>query len=221
MQAAIVAGSTLERPLRPELLACADLVIAADGGAGSLAAVGLRPHVLVGDFDSIDDGVRAAMDAEGVEMVVLPAAKDETDTEVALRIAVERGADGVTVYGALGGPRLDHMVGLLLLLTAEWLEAVDVRLVDERHEVRLARGDCVIEGEPGALVSLLPLSSVVEDVVTEGLRYPLAGEPLRRGATRGVSNELLGGRARVTHGSGDLLVMHYKVAPDGRREEDG
>ncbi|MHB0980956.1 MAG: thiamine diphosphokinase [Thermoleophilia bacterium] len=220
MYAVIVAGSDLERPLRPDLLACADLLIAADGGADSLAAAGFRPHLLVGDFDSIDEGTRATLEAAGIETLILPVAKDETDTEVALRLAVERGAQRITVYGALGGPRLDHMVAVLLLLTAEWLAPVDVRLVDERHEMLLAKGDCEIEGAPGDLVSLLPLSPVVEDIRTEGLLYPLRGEPLRQGAARGVSNELLGTRARIVHGSGDLLVMHYSMAPAGRREEE-
>lgn len=221
MYAVIVAGSTLERPLRPELLACADLLIAADGGAESITAAGLRPQLLVGDFDSIDDGTRASLEAAGIETLILPVAKDETDTEVALRLAVEWGAARITVYGALGGPRLDHLVAALLLLKAEWLASVDVRLVDERHEVFLAMGDCVVEGAAGDLVSLLPLSSVVEDIRTEGLLYPLDGEPLSQGAARGVSNELLGDRARITHGSGDLLVMHYTSASAGRLEEEG
>lgn len=221
MHAVIVAGSTLERPLRPGLLACADLLIAADGGADAVAAAGLRPHLLVGDFDSIDEGTRASLEAEGVETVILPVAKDETDTEVALRVAVERGAAHITVYGVLGGPRLDHMVAALLLLTAEWLASADVRLVDDRHVVRLARGDCEIAGTAGELVSLLPLTPVVDDIRTEGLLFALHGEPLRQGAARGVSNELLGTRARVTHGAGDLLVMHYTTASAGRPKEDG
>ena len=71
-----------------------------------------------------------------MEMVVLPVAKDETDTEAALRLVVERGADDIVVFGALGGPRLDHLVGNLLLLTSPLAgRTARVRLVDE-----LARG---------------------------------------------------------------------------------
>jgi thiamine pyrophosphokinase len=188
----------------------ADLVIAADGGAETLVALGIQPHVLVGDFDSISPATWARVEEAGAEVIALRADKDWTDTEVALHLAVERGADRVTVFGALGGPRLDHLLGNILLLTAPWLQGCDVHLVDARHEIFLAHGDGIVAGSPGDLVSLLALTPVVEAVETEGLAYPLRGEPLYQGATRGVSNELVDGRARVRHGAGELLVVHYR-----------
>lgn len=209
MNVVIVAGSTLDGPLDPEALAGADLLIAADAGAHAVKAAGLLPHLLVGDLDSIDDDIRRAFTEAGVETLILPVMKDETDSEVALRVAVERGAKAVTVYGALGGPRLDHLLGMVLLLTAEWLQRIDVRLVDAQQELFLARGDRTITGNSGDLVSLLPLTPVVEDICTEGLLYPLRGEVLRQGKARGVSNELVAPRARVTHGAGHLLVTHF------------
>ena len=214
MHVVIVAGSTLHGPLDPETLACADLLIAADAGAHAVQAAGLLPHLLVGDFDSIDDDTRRAFSETGVETLILPVMKDETDSEVALRVAVERGAKAVTVYGALGGPRLDHLLGMVLLLTAEWLQRIDVRLVDAQQELFLARGDCAITGNVGDLVSLLPLTPVVEDICTEGLLYALRGEALRQGMARGVSNELVAPCARVTHGPGHLLITHFWGAHD-------
>ncbi len=209
MHAVIVAGSTLDGPLDPEILARADLLIAADGGAHAVQAAGLLPHLLVGDFDSIDDETRRAFTEAGVETLILPVAKDETDSEVALRVAVERGARSVTVYGALGGPRLDHLLGMVLLLTADWLQGIDVGLVDAHQELFLAGGDRVMTGNTGDLVSLLPLTPVVEGIRTEGLLYPLRDEALRQGMARGVSNELVAPRARVTHGPGHLLITHF------------
>lgn len=210
MHAVIVAGSAMEGPLDQEILAQSDLLIAADGGAEALLAEGRRPDVLVGDMDSISDEGLEALRKLGTEMVVLPRAKDETDLEMALRLAVERGATRLTVFGALGGPRLDHLVATMLLLTAPWLSEREARLVDPWHEVFLARGDAVIEGRPGDTVSLLPLTPSVEGIVTEGLAYPLRNEALYQRAARGVSNELASGRARIRHGQGDLLVIHYR-----------
>ena len=218
MHAVIIAGSTLDGPLDPQALAGADLLIAADAGAHAVQAVGLLPHLLVGDFDSIDDETRRAFSEAGVETLILPVAKDETDSEVALRVAVERGARSITVYGALGGPRLDHLLGMVLLLTAERLRRIDVRLVDANQELLLAGGDRIITGRTGDLVSLLPLTPVVEGIHTEGLLYPLHDEALRQGMTRGVSNEMVGPRARVTHGSGHLLLTHF-WGPHGRVDE--
>ncbi len=210
MHVVIVAGSNLTGELDPGSLRAADLLVAVDTGADALARVDVVPGLLVGDLDSIGPGTREGLEAQGVEVVVLPTAKNETDTEAALRMAVERGATDITIFGGLGGPRLDHQVGNLLLLSADWLAGVGVRLVDDLHEVFLAKGDVVFGGRQGDLVSLLPLASKVESVRTEGLAYPLTGEPLFRSATRGVSNAMIGTEARVTHGEGVLLVIHYR-----------
>jgi thiamine pyrophosphokinase len=210
VHAVIVAGSDLDAPLDVELLAPADLLVAADSGAEALLSVGRPPDVLVGDMDSVSAESLEILQQAGAELVLLPTAKDETDLEAALRVAVERGADKLTVLGALGGPRLDHLVGTILLLAAPWLAGRTVRVLDPWHELFLAEGEAVIEGRPGDTVSLLALTPTVEDVCTEGLVYPLEHEALRQGETRGVSNELLAERAVVRHGGGRLLVIHYR-----------
>ena len=210
MRAAVVAGSSLSAELDREGLARADVLTAVDGGAEALRKLGLVPALFVGDMDSVTPQTREAFESRGVETVLLATAKDETDTEAALRLLVGRGVDDITVYGALGGPRLDHLVGNILLLTAPWLSSVTLRLVDERHTVLLAKGDATFGGQQGDVVSLLPLTPEVRDVRTQGLLYPLAGETLTRGSTRAVSNSMRGSEARVTHGEGILLLIHYR-----------
>ncbi len=210
MHAVVVAGSLLVGELDPAAVAAGDLLIAVDGGADALARVGLTPALLIGDLDSVSAAVLADLEARGVELVRLQTAKDETDTEAALRLAIDRGATDITVFNALGGPRLDHLLGNLLLLTAPWLAAARVTLVDGLHEAFLVGGDGMVTGRAGDTVSLLPLTETVQDVRTEGLLYPLCGETLLQGATRGVSNEMTGDRARVTHGAGALLLIHYR-----------
>jgi len=210
VRAIVVAGSSLTAELDVGVVTSSDLLVAVDGGADALARIGLTPAILVGDLDSITMHTREALEARGVEMVTLPTAKDETDTEAALRLVISRGADDITVYGALGGPRLDHLVGNLLLLSSPWLAGALVRMVDDRHEAFLIKGGSTFAGERGDTVSLLPLTPEVEDVRTEGLLYPLDGEVLSQAATRGVSNTMTGVQARVTHGSGLLLLIHYR-----------
>lgn len=231
MRAVLVAGSweagfclEHEPPLEPgdnkeagqtlASLASADLVVAVDGGGEVLSRMGVLPDLVVGDMDSISSETLAEIEQCGAKVVRLPTAKDETDTEAALRLAVSRGAEDITVYGALGGPRLDHLLGNLLLLTSPWLEGVRVRMVDGLHELFLVGGSCEVQGAKGDLVSLLPLSVQVDEVETEGLLYPLRGDTLFRASTRGVSNEMTGERARVSHGEGILLLVHYRGRVD-------
>jgi thiamine pyrophosphokinase len=209
VHAVVVAGSLLAGELDRGAVAAGELIIAVDGGADAMARAGLTPSLLIGDLDSITPATFADLESRGVELIRLETAKDETDTEAALRLAIERGATEITVFNALGGPRLDHLLGNLLLLTAPWLAPARVTLVDGLHQAFLVSGDGTVSGRVGDTVSLLPLTERVEDVRTEGLLYPLRGETLWQGATRGVSNQTTGESARVTHGAGALLLIHY------------
>jgi thiamine pyrophosphokinase len=207
----VVAGShVIVGEADKAVISSADWLVAVDGGADTLARLGITPQMLVGDLDSISSRARAELEAKGVEIVLLPVAKDETDTEAALRLMVERGAKDIIVFGALGGPRLDHLVGNLLLLTSPWLADRKVRLVDDWHEAFLAHKDIAISGSAGDTVSLLPLTPQVHDVTTEGLLYALSGATLLQATTRGVSNIMVSSEARVMHGEGVLLIVHYR-----------
>jgi thiamine pyrophosphokinase len=217
VKAIIVADGDLHPPLGRRARATTDgdspvLVIAADGGAEKARRVGLRPDVVVGDADSLSAPALASLAADGVELRLLPAEKDESDTEAALRVAIARGADSIVVLGALGGSRFEHALANVALLALPELDRRQVAMGDGRTWVSLVGstdgpGSVELEGEPGDYVSLLPLDTEVGDVRTDGLRYPLTGEPLQLGSSRGLSNELLGRAARVTTGRGRLLIV--------------
>jgi thiamine pyrophosphokinase len=64
-----------------------------------------------------------------------------------------------------------------------------------------------LHGAVGELCTLLPLGGPAHGVRTENLRFPLSGETLRPGSTRGVSNELISTVARVSLDDGVLLVI--------------
>ena len=186
----------------------ADVVIAADGGAGRLARAGWRPDLVVGDMDALPGDAQRDLERAGTKLERHPTEKDQTDGELALDAAVRRGADEIVVAGAFGGPRLDHMVGNLMLLAYEDFAAIDVALVTERATFRslLGPGILELEGAPGDWVTLEPLSEVARGVSTDGLRYPLRHDELVRGSTRGVSNELTERRGSVEVGEGLLLI---------------
>lgn len=211
MRALIIANGAGRARRQLRLLArSVDLIIAADGGAEAAARAGVRPHLLVGDMDSITPATRARLRRARVELHTVPVEKDLTDTELALGIARERGATNVTLAAAFGG-RVDHAVANLFLLLLARGMGIRLTLVDGRTEARLAEGRTVLHGAVGDLVSLIPLSDAVENITTFGLQYPLTNERLVRGATRGMSNvivEVPAGLGRVE--SGDLLVVHTR-----------
>ena len=68
-------------------------------------------------------------------------------------------------------------------------------------------GSAELAGEPGGLISLLPVHGPACGVRTEGLRFPLRDEDLLPGLTRGVSNVFESTLARVSLRSGVLLAV--------------
>ena len=188
-------------------LANAALVVAADGGARHLLAGKRLPDLAVGDFNSLEPHFLAELEQDGVAIERHPVHKDETDLELALLWAVNQGATSITVLGALGGRPDQHLADLQLLLHPA-LRALDVRLLHAGWEVFVIHDRATITGQPGDTVSLLPMTPLVDGVVTEGLYYPLRDEPLALGPARGVSNVLEGISATVHIRSGVLLAMH-------------
>jgi thiamine pyrophosphokinase len=151
------------------------------------------------------------MAAAGVAIERHRVAKDATDAELAIERAMTAGARRITVIGALAGERLDHELANLLLLTDRaWAGATDdLRIVRGGTTARALHGPGRIEIEagPGATVSLLPVGGDADGVRTDGLRFALAGEPLRLGRSRGLSNEVVAGGASVQLERGVLLVI--------------
>ena len=207
--AIVFAGNgRVEAAVRARLPQPAD-VIAADSGLTVASALGLAVDHLVGDLDSVDPAAIEAAEAGGTTVDRYPAEKDATDLELALDAALTRGARQVAVVDA-GGDRLDHLLGNVLLLASAAFAGTAIEGFCGEARVAVARGGedaLTITGEPGSLVTLLPVGGAARGIVTDGLRYSLHAEELAPGTTRGVSNELLGDRGSVRLSDGTLLVV--------------
>ncbi len=216
MRAVVVADGD-PAPSDASVLADADLLIAADGGAGWLERIGRRPDLLVGDLDSVDPETAERLAGSGTEVIRHPVEKDASDTELALEVAFERGADEVLLLGVLGGRRIDHELANLLLLADADLASKDVRIVRGGTTVRVLAGPGALPlvAGPGAAVTLLPLAGDAHGVTTRGLRYPLRAETLRVGRSRGLSNEVVEAPASVRLEAGSLLVVEIAAGDGG------
>jgi len=188
------------------------LIVAADGGALRAAAMGLIPAVVVGDLDSLDAAEVARLEATGIPIERTSVDKDESDAELAVLAAIARGAGRITVLGAFGGPRLDHALANVWLLSHPALRSLDACLLDARVRIRLLDATAgpvraTIAGRIGDLVTLLPFAGAASGITTSALRYPLAGETLEPGPARGLSNVRLKAVATVELRGGRLLVV--------------
>jgi thiamine pyrophosphokinase len=180
-------------------------VVAADKGLEHALALGLEVSLAVGDFDSASpEAVAAAQDA-GTRIERHPHAKDATDLELALDAAAALAPVRILVLAGTGG-RLDHELSLLLLLGSERYSEIEIDALVGFARVLVVRGSRTLHGTPGELVSLLPLGRA-EGVTTEGLEYPLRGETLDAGSSRGVSNVFESETGRVSVERGVLLAV--------------
>lgn len=196
-------GSLDRYPLGPD-----DWLIAADGGARYCLHQHLEPQVVIGDLDSLSSEEKRELRERGAEFVTHPARKDFTDLELAIGHAVQRGATQILILGALGARWDQSLANVLLPTMAPWQD-IDIRLLHGNQELTIVHGGgrLDLEGAPGDIVSLLPLSDDVGGVVSSDLEFPLAEETLYFGATRGVSNRMTTEKAWIRIGTGCLLCV--------------
>jgi thiamine pyrophosphokinase len=181
-------------------------VIAADGGAAEAFALGLELGLVVGDLDSLTVEEVEVLVRAGVPIQRHPRGKEASDLELALAAALELSPRRVLVVGSAGG-RLDQVLGLVLLLGAETYAGVEVDALLGEGRLHLVRRERELEGAEGELLSLFALHGAARGISTEGLAYPLRGETLVPGSTRGLSNRFAASPARITVESGVLLVV--------------
>lgn len=183
------------------------LVIAADGGADYCRTLEVVPDIIIGDMDSIS-GDPESGSFKRTEIVRHPARKDATDLQLAIELALERGAGSILVLGALGG-RWDMSIGNLLLMARPELTSIPVKFIDGQQEITLATGPgkTTFNGKPGDTLSLIPVGAEATGVSLSGLEYPLTNAVLAYGSSRGISNVLRKTQAEVELESGTLLCV--------------
>lgn len=215
MRSIIFANGVLNHPENAlKTLNIDDLIIAADGGAGHCMNLGIKPGVAIGDFDSISPDHLNRLKEAGTEIIRHPVRKDCTDLELALKLAVDRGADEILIFGALGR-RWDMTIANILMPAASHLLAQSqVRIIDGFQEILLLceMKPHAIHGRAGDILSLVPLSGDVRDLTLGGLEYPLQDDILKFGATRGISNVLVADTATIYFKQGQLLCILTRQA---------
>jgi len=216
MNCVIIAGGRLDttgtrswsRQIQ-DLLKTADLIIAADSGAGHMRKSEYLPHVIIGDLDSIEPETLAYFQKNKVPVQAHSSRKNSTDTELCIEYARTNGATRITLLAATG-TRLDHTLANILLLLPLADAGIPARILDEKNELQVVTDQVDLTGTPGDLVSLIPLTPTVRGVTLKGLSYPLENSTLVMGSTLGVSNFFSGSTAQISIRSGTLLVVRSR-----------
>jgi len=186
-----------------------DRVIAADGGAGLAVKLDLVPDWVVGDLDSLAQADGEKLDQLGAVFYVYPPEKDDTDGQLALRLAQKEGADEIVVWGGMGG-RLDHALSNLFSAAGFVEQGIAVRFEHPQVTVYLVRDRLVgVPGRVGDTVSLITLGLGASGVSLDGFQYPLREADLDYRRPYTISNIIVEPDPCVRVTSGILAVIHY------------
>lgn len=201
----VIAGGAPIDPAHASAVAATTRIVAADSGVAAAAVLGWAVDVAVGDFDSLDADTVERLDDVAGEVRRYPTDKDATDFELALEVAAESAPARVLVVGIEGG-RPDHALANLLVASSARFAALDVELALEGGRAWVVRNDLVGSCHAGSTVSLVAVHGPAR-VSLVGVRWPLDGEVLDAGSSRGVSNECAGGPLRLEVHAGTVLCI--------------
>lgn len=206
MKCIIVANGTLcYDPEIRGLFKEADLIIAADGGASHLKNMNIQPHVIIGDLDSIPWDTRVFFEKHQIPLLIHPSRKDNTDTDLCLDFALEKGATQIFLMGVTG-KRLDHTLANIFLLRRLSDLGIEARIMDANNEIYLVTNHLTIQGKPGDYLSVIPISDQVSGLTLRGVEFPLENTSLSMGSSLGISNCFKDTIAFISITKGVLLV---------------
>lgn len=178
---------------------CRNAYVVCCDGAYKWARDNVKIDENVGDFDSLDY-LPTPPPSE-----IYPSEKNFTDGEIALFKLLEKGVDGIEIYGGFGG-RCDHFIGNLHLLHAAHTRGVKARMIDENTVIFLSSGRIDLSGNCGKTFSLLPFGGVVHIMDSTGCKYAYP-EKIGYGECRGISNVAESDSASVTIGKDDCALI--------------
>ncbi len=178
-----------------------DFCIFCDSGLKHLAPLGVRPGLIVGDFDSHEQPQTET------ETIVLPREKDDTDTVYAAKEALRRGYEDFLLIGVIGA-RLDHTLGnVSLLLYLDGLGKT-ARILDDYSEMEIVSRKPAFIDSSFSYFSLLNISGLARGINISNAKYLLTNGEITCEYQYGVSNEVLPGQtAEVSVREGRLLLI--------------
>ena len=177
-----------------------DYILAADGGLRHLEKLKIRPHGIIGDFDSL------GYIPEGAE--VFPVEKDDTDAMLAARKGLELGFQEFWFYGSLDGPRLDHTIANFQTLQFLADRGAKAYLIGNDYLVTVIKEETVtFPATTTGILSVFCMGADAEGVTIRGAKYELEKGTLTAGFPLGVSNHFIGNEVTITVEKGSLLIL--------------
>jgi thiamine pyrophosphokinase len=160
-------------------------------------------------MDSIHPDTRSFFEKKGIPLIFHPSRKNQTDTELCIEFAIEKGVTTITLLGVTGH-RLDHTLANIFLLRKLSARKIRSRIIDANNEIYLVTDHLQLTGNKNDLLSVLPISETVTGVTLTGLEYPLENATISLGSSLGISNYFKETQVTISISTGILLVTKSK-----------
>lgn len=189
-----------------------EFIIGVDSGLKFLYRNQIMPTHIVGDFDSVDPAVITFYKNETqVPTREFNPVKDASDTEIALKLAIELGAGQVWIIGGTG-TRLDHVMANMQMMKFALDAGVKAYILDKHNRISLVEREIVLNKADayGPYFSVFPLGGCVERFCIEGAKYPLKNHTLSPYNSLCVSNQFLEEQVRIKFSEGIIILMETR-----------
>lgn len=191
-----------------------EYIIAVDKGMEFLYRHDIMPSYIVGDFDSVNKEIGDYYRNETqVPIREYVPAKDATDTEIAIRLAMTLGCSEIIILGATGG-RIDHLWANVQCLMIPFKAGIDARIMDSQNMIRLIEDEVHLKKEEafGPYFSVFPLGAEVYSLTIQGAKYPLYNHTLTPYDSLCVSNEFKDDEVVIDFHAGTVILMQTRDA---------
>ncbi len=186
-----------------KLIKDTDFVICADRGWQNALQQGIKPDMIVGDFDS--SPMPQDMEAS---VTVLPVVKDDTDTFYIARYIVENGFTDVLMLGLIGGKRIEHTIANIQTLVYFAHNRINATAVDKYSQIMAIKdGRVSLPDMPDKFFSLFSMGDAAEGVSIKGAKYPLDNYTITNSYPIGISNEFIGEDVEISVENGSVLLV--------------
>ncbi len=189
-----------------------ETIIAVDKGLEKLSKLNIVPTHIVGDFDSISKEILEPYQAnKQIIFHKYNPEKDNTDTDIAIRLAIQLKSEAITILGALG-KRMDHSLANIHILKYALDSKIPCQIIDNYNKIYLIEDKHTLYQNKtyGKYISLIPLTSKVEGITLNGFKYPLTNDSMPIGLSLGVSNEIVEEVATIELKKGIIIVIESK-----------
>lgn len=179
-------------------------IIASDGGVKTLLENGIKPDLIVGDCDSIDNIEDKKY--ENIEKKIFPREKDLTDSEIALKIAINKNPDIIYLF-CMTGSYIDHSLANIYNLLRNYNENIEIKIITSNSEIFLIKNEKKIYNCKNKRFSLFPINNIYGLEIT-GSKYNFNSKNIKL-TDYSVSNVFIDNEANIKLKKGGIICIIF------------